>query len=47
MSDTFINSLPFQVSEFQKCAFEATESEKHVLVTAHTGSARPFQLNFL
>ena len=47
MSDTFINSLPFQVSEFQKCAFEATENNsKHVLVTAHTGSGKTLPAEF-
>ena len=46
MSVDFINSLPFQVSDFQKCAFEATESEKHVLVTAHTGSGKTLPAEF-
>jgi antiviral helicase SKI2 len=46
MSDNFIKNLPFEVSRFQEDAFRATENEKHVLVTAHTGSGKTLPAEF-
>ena len=31
---------PFALSDFQKYAIEAIEKDKHILVTAHTGSGK-------
>ena len=42
----FINNLSFEVSEFQKKAFENIEQGNHVLVTAHTGSGKTLPAEF-
>ena len=43
---TFIKTLPFNISKFQEDAIFATENEKHVLVTAHTGSGKTLPAEF-
>lgn len=39
------NTFPYNLDHFQKWSIEAIESEKHLLVTAHTGSGKsnPFE----
>ena len=34
------DKYPFPLSDFQKYAIEAIELDKHILVTAHTGSGK-------
>ena len=38
--DTFFEGYPFTLSDFQKYAIEGIEKNKHVLITAHTGSGK-------
>ena len=38
-NDAF-TSFPFPLSDFQKYAIEAIQNDKHVLITAHTGSGK-------
>ena len=38
--DELFSSYPFPLSDFQKYAIEAIEKDKHILVTAHTGSGK-------
>ena len=34
------SQYPFELSNFQKYAIQAIEKEKHILITAHTGSGK-------
>ena len=34
------SQYPFELSNFQKYAIQAIEQEKHILITAHTGSGK-------
>ena len=38
--DQIFDKYPFPLSDFQKYAIEAIELDKHILVTAHTGSGK-------
>ena len=37
---TIFQKYPFELSPFQKHAIHAIEQEKHILITAHTGSGK-------
>ena len=38
--EQIFTNYPFPLSDFQKYAIEAIEKDKHILVTAHTGSGK-------
>ena len=38
--------FPFELSDFQKYAIEGIVDDKHVLVTAHTGSGKTLPAEF-
>jgi superfamily II RNA helicase len=44
--ETYFNTYPYDLSDFQKFAIEAIVEGQHVLVTAHTGSGKTLPAEF-
>ena len=44
--ETYFNTYPYDLSDFQKYAIEAIVEGQHVLVTAHTGSGKTLPAEF-
>ena len=44
--ETYFESYPYPLSDFQKYAIEAIVEGQHVLVTAHTGSGKTLPAEF-
>jgi len=44
--DSYFNTFPYELSDFQKYAIEAIVEKQHILITAHTGSGKTLPAEF-